>query len=172
VRRWREKAIKPSPVAIVNLSHPILASICGLFSGSRGAHAVAPMPVSAAADDDRPRLPARDPAVPPWLQHWRRRPRHPLWEAGHPDVVALIRAAELSLPVRLVYFGGSTPGLARWFTPSLVFQVHEMEAEDAFAPVYVSGWCHVRQAHRTLRLDRLQLIGARESASPSQTARL
>jgi hypothetical protein len=97
--------------------------------------------------------------IPAWLDRWRSLPRHPLWEVADPSLMELIRAAELSLPVRLIYHGGSTPGAARWFTPSLVFQVAEFQAEDEFLPVHVSGWCHSRQAHRILRLDRIQLAG-------------
>jgi hypothetical protein len=109
------------------------------------------------------KTPRRDPEpcgrIPAWLDRWRSLPRHPLWEVADPSLMELIRAAELSLPVRLIYHGGSTPGAARWFTPSLVFQVAEFQAEDEFLPVYVSGWCHSRQAHRILRLDRIQFAG-------------
>jgi hypothetical protein len=50
----------------------------------------------------------------------------------------------------------STPGLARTFTPCLLFRT----AKGDEAPLYVSGWCHHRQAHCTLRVDLIALTEA------------
>lgn len=91
--------------------------------------------------------------IPEWLERWRRLPRLPLWESADLTLGQLIRAIEHGRSVRVIYEGGSTPGEARLFTPELIFRTRE----DDTAAIYISGWCHVRQAHRTLRLDRLRL---------------
>lgn len=91
--------------------------------------------------------------IPAWLKYWRGLPRRPVWESTSPDEALLIAAAEWSIPVSLIYHAGSTPGQSRTITPSFLFRT----AEGAEAPLYVSGWCHHRQAHRTLRVDQITL---------------
>jgi hypothetical protein len=116
---------------------------------------VVPDPVHEVIDDCPVVLPP-EVEMPAWLKHWRGLPRRPVWESTAPDESMLIAAAERSIPVSLIYHAGSTPGLPRTFTPSLLFRT----AEGVEAPLYVSGWCHHRQAHRTLRVDQITLNAA------------
>ena len=88
---------------------------------------------------------------PPWLRHWRGLSRHPIWESPAPTAALLIHAAERSQSLRLIYRGGTMPGEPRLFSPALVFRVGQSDQ------LYVSGWCHHRKAHRTLRLDQITL---------------
>jgi len=90
---------------------------------------------------------------PPWLAAWRHLPQHLVWSSDDPTALALIAAAKEQRPLILRYHSGSTPGALRRFTPSQVFRV----ADSASAPLYLNGWCHERQQHRTLRLDRVTL---------------
>lgn len=108
------------------------------------------------ATDESPEVLPPEVELPAWLRHWRSLPRRPVWESACPQVSLLISAAERSMPVTLIYHGGSTPGQARSFTPSLLF--HTAEGDEA--PLYVSGWCHHRQAHRTLRVDQITIMNA------------
>lgn len=94
---------------------------------------------------------ATDIEIPPWLSHWRGLSRHPIWESPDPTAALFIHAAERSQSLRLSYQGGTMPGEPRLFTPALVFRAGQSD------PLYVSGWCHHRKAHRTLRLDQITL---------------
>lgn len=131
------------------------------IAAALGAHAALPVPCTAiaipepvhVATDESPEVLPPEVEPPAWLKHWRSLPRRPVWESADPQVSLLISAAERSIPVPLIYSGGSTPGQARSFTPSLIFHT----AEGDQAPLYVSGWCHFRQAHRTLRVDQITL---------------
>lgn len=96
-------------------------------------------------------LNAADSEIPPWLRHWRGLSRHPILESPDPTAALLIRAAERSQSLRLSYQGGAMPGEPRLFSPALVFRVGQSDQ------LYVSGWCHHRKAHRTLRLDQIIL---------------
>lgn len=96
-------------------------------------------------------LNAADIEIPPWLRHWRGLSRHPIWESPNPTAALLIYAAERSQSLRLSYRGGTMPGEPRLFSPSLLFRAGQSD------PLYVNGWCHQRQAHRTLHLDRITL---------------
>jgi hypothetical protein len=90
---------------------------------------------------------------PEWLRQWRLLPHHPIWESAEPLIQRLLHHLQAGSPLTVTYDGGSRPGHSRSFTPVSVFRV----TEQSDAPVYVSGWCHDRQAFRTLRLDRLKL---------------
>lgn len=134
------------------------------MAAALGAHAAVPVPCTAIVIpdpvheviDECPVVLPPEVEMPAWLRHWRGLPRRPVWESADPGESLLIAAAERSMPVSLVYHAGSTPGLARTFTPSLLFRT----AEGDEAPLYVSGWCHHRQAHRTLRVDQITLKAA------------
>lgn len=94
-------------------------------------------------------LPMTDIEIPPWLRHWRSLSRQPVWESTNPTAAHLIQAAGHSQIVQLRYWGGSMPGEPRLFSPAMVFTVGQSNA------LYVNGWCHHRQAHRTLRLNQI-----------------
>lgn len=104
--------------------------------------------------DDCPEVLPPLPDIPPWLAHWRNLPRQPVWESADPTASRLIAAAERSSAVSLIYHAGSTPGQSRLFSPACLFRTAHGDA----APLYVSGWCHQRRQHRTLRLDHISLV--------------
>ena len=96
-------------------------------------------------------MPGADMEIPLWLRHWRSLSRQPFWESTNPTAALLIRAAERSRSLRLIYRGGTMPGEPRLFSPALVFRLGQSDT------LYVNGWCHHRKAHRTLRLNQITL---------------
>jgi hypothetical protein len=141
------------------------------ISAALGAHSVLPEPDAADIVPSRLHkiIDAYPLAMPPrveipaWLMHWRSLPRCPVWESAKPVESLLIAATMRSMPVSLVYHAGTTPGQVRTFTPSLLFRT----ADSDEAPLYISGWCHHREAHRTLRVDQITL-----KAAPISTLKL
>lgn len=114
--------------------------------------ALHPTPVLVHEGSEFPILPAAVGVdVPPWIRHWRSLPKSPVWESSHPTVARLIRAAEQSHRLKLTYRSGTMPGEARFFSPAEVFRAGNS------AILYVSGWCHHRQANRCLRADFIAL---------------
>jgi hypothetical protein len=83
------------------------------------------------------------------LIQWLLMPRIPVLASADPVVRCFIAAALARRKVEFIYFGGSTPGTRRLVSPGLVFRV------AAIGPVYVSGFCHLRQEERVFRLDRV-----------------
>ncbi len=88
---------------------------------------------------------------PAWIRRWQQQPRYPVPESQHPLAARLLEAIHSGRSLEVLYFGGGHPGRSRRFTAGSLFRVGR---EDG-AVLYVSGWCHERQAHRTLRLDKL-----------------
>ncbi len=64
---------------------------------------------------------------------------------------AFLDAIIAEQPLPLFYQGGSTPGALRRFTPT---SIHRLRPGG---PIYARGHCHLRDAPRTLRLDRVRL---------------
>jgi len=93
---------------------------------------------------------------PPWLAAWRNLPQQPVWSWDDPVVQAVVAAAKQQRVLHLRYQRGSTPGALRRFTPAQGFRVWDA----CHAPLYLNGWCHERQQHRTLRLDHIVLVGS------------
>ena len=114
------------------------------FLGLLGALMGAPAAVRASVPkftDDRER----------WLREWADRPRIPVQDANDPLTASLLMHSAEGQPLPLFYFGGSHPGRLRRFSPDLVFR-HERGRH-----LYVTGYCHLEQAPRILRLDRIEL---------------
>lgn len=86
---------------------------------------------------------------PEWLREWNELPRRPVRESSDAVVGACLDAADRGAPVSLYYHGGSSPGRLRKFSPDLVFQIPGHDHD------YISGYCHLRQAPRILRADRI-----------------
>lgn len=93
------------------------------------------------------------PAKPEGLVHWLNAPRFPQWHPAHPLARIFAMAARNNHPMTFRYHGGSTPGAKRTVYPAEVFTVGWGDA------LYVSGWCMDKQAHRTFRIDRIELPG-------------
>jgi len=91
------------------------------------------------------------PAGPDWLLEWKKLPRHPVGDSDDPLTAALLRAASDGSSVPLFYHGGSQPGRLRRFSPECVFRPEGVRHD------YVSGFCHLRNAPRILRVDRIAL---------------
>lgn len=104
-----------------------------------------------AGADPQARCPAFAPDGPDWLLAWKNLPRHPVTSSDHPLTATLLRAAADGRAVALYYHGGSQPGRLRRFSPELVFRPEGLRHD------YVSGFCHLRQAPRVLRVDRIAL---------------
>lgn len=119
-----------------------IAAIFAMPAAATAAPALRPNTVKPAAKE-----------IPPWLRQWQQRPRFPVLESLDDATNRFIQATHNEAPVAFFYHAGRTPGERRLFTPSLVFHTED----NPSAVLYVTGWCHTRNAHRTLRLDRIAL---------------
>lgn len=84
-------------------------------------------------------------------REWGKRPRIPVCESDDPLTAILLNHSIEGRPLPLFYHGGSHPGRLRHFSPDLVFR-HERGRHT-----YVSGFGHLQEAPRILRLDRVAL---------------
>ena len=85
------------------------------------------------------------------MREWNALPRLPVRESRDSVVLRSLSAASTGKPVSLYYHGGQSPGRLRKFSPELVFRLPGHE------PIYVTGYCHLRQAPRVFRADRIAL---------------
>lgn len=85
------------------------------------------------------------------LSGWRMQNRQLVSESHHQVTQQLIEAAEGEVTLALYYHGGSDLGRFRKFTPESVFRTPDSMG------TYVTGFCHLRKAHRVLRTDRISL---------------
>jgi predicted DNA-binding transcriptional regulator YafY len=157
------------------------------------AAALLPQPLLAAAKSVQPGCepPARalhSPAPiqdPEWLQEWREIPKLeifakdlPYHEDPHQRDLGevILRHIGEGRPFTFRYTGGSEPGAVRTVLPTLLFSPdfcpYRMCYEDptelpdpSQTPIYLLGWCLIRQAARTFRLDRMEIVVA--SGKPS-----
>ena len=83
---------------------------------------------------------------------WKKEPRFPQWHPESFKAKVLVAAIRNNHPITFCYHGGSTPGAKRTIHPAEVFTVGR--GDD----LYVSGWCMNQQAHRTFRMDRIELL--------------
>jgi len=102
-------------------------------------------------------FPLLDPKLfpPERLFYWLALPRNPVFASPDPVAKMFIAAMLKGKKAQFVYVGGSTPGLPRIITPSLVFR-HEPEGR-----IYVVGYCHIRAATRVFALDKAMVIWSR-----------
>ena len=160
-------ALLPPPVLAAtkrtNPSHPVLPTEVP------SPHAL-PRPVTA---------PDPDPC-PEWLREWRETPKQEVFADDlpgriHPNQLPLaetiLRHVAMGQPLSFRYTGGSEPGTIRTVLPTLLFRLysfshhpHRIDHPVAFlhadkSPHYLLGWCQSRQAARTFRLDRMELVG-------------
>ena len=85
------------------------------------------------------------------LTGWRSKNRRSVDFSHHDITQMLIEATTGRVTVSMYYHGGSDRGRFRKFTPECVFRTANS------AVTYVSGFCHLRQAYRVLRTDRISL---------------
>ena len=78
-------------------------------------------------------------------------PRLPVGETDHPVARALLRAIAEERPLPVYYHAGTTPGALRRFQPHAIYRLRPG------GRLYANGFCQLRQADRTLRLDRISL---------------
>lgn len=83
---------------------------------------------------------------------------------------SLIEASLNGRRVRIVYHGGSTPGVERWVRPTQVFVLNRAGHR------YLEAFCEARRGTRCFRLDRLRLIavdgvGTSQRKSPTVVTR-
>ena len=97
----------------------------------------------------RPNAPLR---LGPWLADWRLCTRVPVFESVHPTAQRLILATLRHELLTFRYWGGRTPGTIRSVSSGLVFQA------GGYGPMYMSGYCHLRQQERVFRVDRVELL--------------
>jgi len=96
-----------------------------------------------------PRRPLR---LGPWLGDWRQCHWVPVYESVHPTAQRLILATLRHELLTFRYWGGSTPGVVRNVSSGLVFQA------GGYGPMYMAGYCHLRQQERVFRVDRVELL--------------
>lgn len=87
--------------------------------------------------------------LPPELAEWLALPRIPVMASEDPVVAWMTNAMLTRRKVEFVYYGGSTPSARRVVSPGLVFVL------DEWSPIYVAGYCHLRQEERVFRRDRI-----------------
>jgi hypothetical protein len=110
-----------------------------------------------------------------WLQEWREIPKLeifakdlPYHEDPHQRDLGevILRHIGEGIPISFRYAGGSEPGAVRTVLPTLLFSPdlcpYRMCYEDptelpdpSQTPIYLLGWCQIRQAARNFRLDRM-----------------
>mgnify|MGYP000642794614 CR=1 FL=1 len=78
-------------------------------------------------------------------------PTLPVRDSRDPVAAAVLDALLRRQPLALYYHGGATPGACRRFRPEALYR------HRAGGPIYAHGYCELRQATRTLRLDRARL---------------
>jgi predicted DNA-binding transcriptional regulator YafY len=83
---------------------------------------------------------------------WRDLPRTPLARSDDPMTDSLCHAAAMRRDVTILYDGGSQPGASRRISPLGVFKV------EGYLGVYVNAVCHVRNADRTFRVERITAL--------------
>ena len=88
---------------------------------------------------------------PEWLEKWKRATREPVTESADTTLCRLVSAVENARAMDIVYYGGSTPGARRRISPGLCFRV------QGFNGIYLSGYCHLRNAERVFRVDLIEL---------------
>ena len=106
------------------------------------------------------------PAVPDnadWLDHWSRADLEPIFYSEDPILWRVLEGMWEQRSLEFLYLGGSTPGEFRKVRPTIVFK------KKGFNAVYFSGWCGVRGAERTFRIDHcdFDLIYAATPKLPS-----
>jgi len=87
------------------------------------------------------------------LRDWQRAERLPLNFSNDPKIQEIILAARHGERMRIVYYGGTTPGARRSIWPMMVFPLAE------YHNVYIDAYCEARSARRTFRVDRLEIVG-------------
>lgn len=85
------------------------------------------------------------------LLRWGDQRREPVEETQDPVAGRLLDHAREERALALFYHGGRQPGCMRRFSPRSVFRHRRGDR------LYVSGFCHLRQAPRVLRIDRISL---------------
>lgn len=86
------------------------------------------------------------------LESWDALPRFRLRASANPAVARLIDCASIGGEARIVYFAGSTPGVARWVRPIQVFSA------GRYGGIYLEAYCESRRATRCFRVDKLELL--------------
>jgi predicted DNA-binding transcriptional regulator YafY len=85
------------------------------------------------------------------LTGWRQELKTKVSFSHHCVTQQLIEAAEEDIMVSIYYHGGRECGRFRKFSPEFVFRTPNSLA------TYVTGFCHLRKAHRVFRTDRISL---------------
>ncbi len=85
------------------------------------------------------------------LEQWQESPRKEISESYDETLQTLIENAQKKQDFALYYHAGSHPGQLRRVSPLCVFRV---ECRDF---TYLLAHCHLRDAQRTFRVDRLSL---------------
>lgn len=83
------------------------------------------------------------------LGRWRAAVRRPVIATTDAQLRLLAVAVHQNRRVRFRYIGGSECGSAREVTAGMLYTV------DGFDGVYLSGYCHSRQAERTFLVTRM-----------------
>ncbi len=83
---------------------------------------------------------------------WRTLPRTPLAWSKDPMTDSLCQAAAWRREVTILYGGGTQPGSSRRIAPLGVFEV------EGYRGVYLHAFCHLRQAERTFRIERIAAV--------------
>jgi hypothetical protein len=116
---------------------------------------------------------------PDWLREWREIPKLEIFAKDLPDHDdppqralgdVILRHIGEGRPFTFRYTGGSEPGAVRTVLPTLLFSPdfcpYRMCYEDptelpapSETPIYLLGWCQTRQAARTFRLNRMEMVG-------------
>jgi hypothetical protein len=87
------------------------------------------------------------------LDRWKSATRTPLRFSSNPDVQGMIKAVEGGDILKFYYFGGSSPRSGRVVSPAAIYSVEGFDGQ-----IYLTGYCHERQATRTFRIDLMERV--------------
>lgn len=88
------------------------------------------------------------------LPEWLAFPRVPVLKTEDPVVAWMIGAMLKRQKIEFVYYGGSNAGARRVVSPGSIFTL------DEWSPIYVAGYCHLRQEERVFRRDLIMPLEA------------
>jgi len=98
------------------------------------------------------------------LAEWQEAERTPVQHSEEPEVWRMVAAMWLQEEISFYYWGGSEPGILRQIIPQTVFMV------QGYTDVYVEGYCPLRDAMRTFRMDRMHWLDGALDSAPLENA--
>ena len=109
----------------------------------------------------------------PWLREWLNQPVQPVWKSiqitNRPEIeirncLLIWESIQRNSKLHLSYHDRLGRGSQRTISPAFAF--HKI-THSKTPPLYLHAWCHLREAHRIFRLDRIILDSEASAPAPS-----